>query len=258
LFKPLKVNEFKEEFPNLWHNVLLLIAKELEKANLRTILKRAENCDYEYFIKLVYHSPETMQEKFFQEKRNTLVNKIRESRGKRIKAATYLKQLTNAEIGKYPFVGRKEQLQAEPAVLTEQFIKTVHEIQKLSSEIDCNHKDKIKLFSRESEFLQEVKQLKLNDPYFQNQNNEEQIIVDAEKAFIVEICSAKADKEELELAITILSERYHVETTTLKKKILPGIYKKVKKLYPNLPSQQSEIDKLVNTGLHRHRRSNLL
>jgi hypothetical protein len=237
------INHFRNKYPLLWHYCLALAGKEVEKANIEGIRQRAKKCDNDSLIKLVFLDSQAIWEDFVRDKRCRLIEEVRKSAGLKSKNTNYLSSLNRAEIGLNPFRGRQQKINVSRSDLTREFIKTVIEIQKLKAEIDCKHGRK-EIFKKGSEFLNVVKQLEQHD---KTDKKEQEIIENVEEKLVAALCNQQPTK----FAINILADEYFVDDETIRKKLLPGAVKKLKKQYPHIPSEQSYIEKLIEESVRQ-------
>ena len=245
MFRPYNIGYFKEAYPLLYAHFSFQTEREFERANLNWIKDQAAKCDYEAAIKLVYLDVNSIRLPYIIDKRCTLVEHHRETRGKG-KLVKYLTRLEQAERHVYPFPGRRNKVPSEP-LLTKEYIYTVIEIQELKKQIDCSKRDKIKIFDRDSEFWEAVKQIKLKvyrkSPGSESVDDQE-IVKIVEESLINEIC----EDNTFLIARIILAEEYSVQAETIYNNLLP-IHKKLKELLYPIPRDEVFITDIINEGI---------
>jgi hypothetical protein len=253
MFKPYKISNFKKAYPMLYAHFSFQTEREFERANMDWIKKQAEKCDYEAAVKLVYLDVKAIRLPIIIDKRCVLVEHHRKTRGKG-KLVKYLTRFEKAERNVYPFPGRRNKITPEAPLLTKEYIYTIIEIQELKEQIDCAKKNKIKIFNRDSEFWEAVKQIKLKvyreSPDW-NSVDDKKIIEIAEQLLIDDICS----KNVFLVARFILAEEYSVQYETIYDNLLP-IHKKLKEIYSNIPRSETFINDLINKGIEKKLKKN--
>ncbi len=245
---PVEITEFQKKYPILYAHFLFLTEKEFHRANISAIKKTAKACDYEASIRLVYLDPKAIWLDFIRDKRCRLADAIRSNKKTTAQHATYRRQFYKAEVGVNPFPGRKDKVIASRPLLTEEFIRTVIEIQELKKTINCKYTYTIHIFNRNNRFWKAVQDVKLK--VFKKQNPAWftrrlfSIIDEIERKLINDICN----RDPFQIAKQILAEENAVSVKTIERKILFGVIPELKRKYPDISATPDDIMKFVDYG----------
>jgi len=235
---PIDIDEFKARFPILYAHFEFQTFKEFERANINLIMDDAKACDYEATAKVIYYDNQFIREswvseKIFRlshimerEKELKIAEAMEEEEMKKLRreiadAKHHLHKIGSAIKRTYPVAGapHKNIFRMEDELLTEEYIRTVIEIQKVSKEIDCKKKYKAKLFTEDSKFWQAVREMKIRmeEKTHGKKLSESEIkryAKTAEGMLINEICNESATV----VARSILAEEYGVEENTMERR----------------------------------------
>lgn len=222
-------------YGRLWPLLLSLTESEMEKANIDVLEKKAESCDWEAAIKLVYYVPESMSYSFMIRKRLELVKTVRSGRKatreyKRLKK--YLNEWSRAERGERPKAGGTVKINREPEILMEEFVEIVREITEIRN-LSSNERLP-QLFAITQEYWIEVGKRRISSyleeigPEAVANTREEDIKEQVEKQFIEYILN---DNEDIvEIAIEVLAEKYNVEESTIRNRLPNVLIRKAREI----------------------------
>lgn len=256
---PIDISEFKKRFPILSAHFEFQTLKEFERANINWIIDDARKCDYKATAKVIYHDKQVLRESWVGEKLFKLSEIIEEGKTLEKKAAKavtlekkvadarhYLHKINSAIKRTYPEAGspHKTIFRIEDELLTEEYIRTVIEIQTIAREIDCKKQHKANLFKKNSKFWKAVLEMKIR---IEEKSKKRQLrdseIVDATKSaeqiLVNEICTKSATV----VARSILAEEYGVEENSMEKRFR-GFSKELQK-NPNIPADDKTILSLI-------------
>lgn len=234
----------------LWPLLLSLTESEMEKANIDVLERKAESCDWEAAIKLVYYVPESMSYSFMIRKRLELVKTVRSGRKatreyKRLKK--YLNEWSRAERGERPKAGGTVKINREPEILMEEFVEIVREITEIRN---LSSNDRLpRLFAITQEYWIEVGKRKISSHLRETDSEEvvhtreEDIKKKVEKEFIEYILN---DNEDIvEIAIEVLAVKYNVEKSTIRNRLPNVLIRKAREIAKGSHYSRGQVRELV-------------
>lgn len=145
---------FETNYPNLYMYFCFLTKEAVEKGNIDSYKRLAEQCNYNAMTKLIYHDISAVDLQFVKDKIASLSKRVRS--GERAAKNTQ-HQIDRAIRGLNPFPGGKYKL-PEPNVLMQEYANIVAELQKLNPLWDEISKED--LFEKtDEEFYKKIKEI---------------------------------------------------------------------------------------------------